>query len=371
MFALKTMASGLAERGHTVHIVTTDADGPGLLDVPTGRPVDIDGYSVTYFHLRPPHRFLFAPGLSRYLFDHVRDYDLVHIHSLYRFPNLAASTAARRRGVPYIVRPHGSLEPVHRRRRQMWKSVYHTLVENRNIKGAAAIHYSSDKERDGSLIGEWMPPSFVVPNPVDTNLLRRQMSEGVCPTLPEGPRITFLGRMTKNKGLDLLLDAFALLADRFPDAQLVIAGPDSDGTGTSVARRAFEIGLEGRVHVIGPVYGPDRAALVGTSRAFALLSDSENFGVSAVEAMALGVPVVLSDQVGIRTLIETDQAGMVVPQDPGQASAALARYLESETAAVADGARAAATVEREFSVGVVAARLEQMYTEILQGETIE
>ena len=367
--SVTAMSRGLAARGHSVDIVTTDADGPEFLDVPIARPIDVDGYRVIYFHLGTPRRFLVAPALGRYLWRHVHDYDIVHVHSLYRFPNLIAATAARHSGVPYVVTPHGSLEPVHRRRRKVWKAAYHSLVENRNIRGAAAVQYSSQKESDGSRIWEWMPPPFIVPNPVDTTQLWLQAEAGTCPVLPPGPRILFLGRLTRNKGIDLLLDAFARLEGGFPTAQLVIAGPDSDGTGQAVSRRAESMGLAHRVHLIGPIYGADRAALVRSSRAFALVSDSENFGISAAEAMALGVPVVISDQVGIQSLVGEAGAGIVVEQDAGQVSAALARYLGSETAAETDGARAAAMAEQQFDVGVVAARLERMYSDILQGIT--
>jgi glycosyltransferase involved in cell wall biosynthesis len=365
--SITAMSRGLAARGHVVDIVTTDADGPEFLDVPIARPVREDGYRVIYFHLGTPQRFLVAPALGRYLWRHVRDYDIVHIHSLYRFPNLIAATAARHSGVPYVIKPHGSLEPVHRRRRKAWKAVYHSLVENRNIRGAAAIQYSSQKESEGSRIWDWMPPPFIVPDAVDTSLLRLQAEAGTCPAFPPGPRIVFLGRLTRYKGIDLLLDAFSGVEARFPTAQLVIAGPDSDGTGHAVSRRAEGMGLAHRVHLIGPIYGADRAALVRSSRAFALVSDSENFGVSAVEAMALGVPVVVSDQVGIQSLISDAGAGTVVQQEAGQVSAALTRYLGSETAAEADGARAATVVEQQFGLGVVAARLERMYTDILGG----
>ena len=106
--AMRTLARGLTRAGVDVQIATMDDDGPGRLDVPLERPVEEEG--ATYWYFRRQTRFYSVSWpLTRWLAGRVANFDLVHIHALFSYAAVPASIFARTRGVPYIVRPLGTL----------------------------------------------------------------------------------------------------------------------------------------------------------------------------------------------------------------------------------------------------------------------
>src|SRR5437762_2322947 len=105
---IRTMVRGLAETGLEVHVATTDDNGRGRLDVPLGVPVPEDGATYWYFS-RQTRFYNFSWPVSRWLAGHVQQYDLVHIHALFSYTTLPAAVYSRRLGVPYIIRPLGTL----------------------------------------------------------------------------------------------------------------------------------------------------------------------------------------------------------------------------------------------------------------------
>src|SRR5215212_7219269 len=137
----REMCRALASAGEEVTLYTTDLSYPeGRLDVPTNEPVSRDGYTTWYFPVQfSPYDF--SADMAKALRRHAKKFDLIHIHGLYRFPQTVAAYYARRYGVPYIVRPHGSLVPFlfNRHRHRLPKRVYEYLVEWRNLNKAALI----------------------------------------------------------------------------------------------------------------------------------------------------------------------------------------------------------------------------------------
>ena len=105
------LAAALGRRGLSVDLVTTDAAGPRRLKVPLGCWVGRDGFRARYFSRFGNAEYKFSPALFTWLLQHTRDYDLVHINSNFNFPVLACALACRLWGVPYLITPHGMLEP--------------------------------------------------------------------------------------------------------------------------------------------------------------------------------------------------------------------------------------------------------------------
>src|ERR1700722_2540477 len=100
------LASALARRGHEVHVYTTSVDGANDLDVPLGRPVDLDGVAVHYFRVPALRRLFWAPALQHRVRERVAEFDVVHLHSVFLCPTWAGARAAARVGVPYVMSPH-------------------------------------------------------------------------------------------------------------------------------------------------------------------------------------------------------------------------------------------------------------------------
>jgi glycosyltransferase involved in cell wall biosynthesis len=353
---LPEMCRALAARGHDVEVFTTNIDGPSTLPVRVGVPQVLGGATVTYFGAHWPRSYKASLGLARALHDRVEGFDVVHIHSLYLFHTAAASLCARRRRVPYVIRPHGTLDPYHRARHRGRKAVQELLVERRNLDRAGGIHCTSLAEKAAIEPLGLRAPCFVVPLGVEVAELEPAGEDAAGTAL-----VTFVGRLTPKKGLDILLEAFAEVGSWRPDAHLVIAGPDDEGLGRQLHERVRRLGLQGRVSLPGPVTGPAKDGLLRRSNVVVLPSKDENFGVSVVEAMAAAVPVVVTSGVAIHQEVAEAGAGLVVPRTPAAVAGAVLRLLDDPAWRRQLGERGRRLVETTFAWPRIAAKLEEMY----------
>lgn len=318
----------LARQGARVSIFTTNVDGSGVLDVPVDAPVCRDGVEIRYFPVEAPRAWVVSRTLARALHRAIPQHDVVHVHSLYLFPSTVAAHYCRRFGVPYLVRPHGTLDPYLFRRHRARKWVYERLFEWRNLNRAAALHFTTLDEQELVRPLGLRAPGVVVPPGVDSERYRDATVRGAFRAAwPEtrGRRlILFLGRLNFKKGLDLLARAFGEIARRRPEAHLVLAGPD-DGYGPTVRRWLDAEGVLGRVTFTGMLLGRDKLAALRDADVFALPSYTENFGMAVVEAMACGIPVVISDRVNIWREVAAAGAGRVTRCDAEEVGTAAPR----------------------------------------------
>jgi glycosyltransferase involved in cell wall biosynthesis len=354
---LPEMCTALAARGHDVEVFTTNIDGPSTLPVPVGVPQALGGATVTYFGAHWPRSYKSSLGLARALHDRVDSFDVVHIHSLYLFHTAAAALCARRCRVPYVIRPHGTLDPYHRARHRGRKAVQELLIERRNLDRAAAIHCTSLAEKAAIEPLRFRAPCLVVPLGVDV----AEVEPAAGAEAVETALVTFLGRLTPKKGLDILLDAFAQVGSSRPDAHLTIAGPDDEGLGRRLHERARRLGLQSRVSLPGAVTGRAKDDLLRRSSVVVLPSKDENFGVSVVEAMAVGVPVVITNGVAIHHEVAEAGAGLVVSRTPASVASAVLRLLDDPAWRRRLGERGRRLVQTTFAWPGIAARLEEMY----------
>lgn len=369
------MARSIQELGHQATIYTTNLVGgqllreirPQVTDVPVDRAVVRDGVEVWHFKAKFPGRWAFSPSLARALHDHVADFDVVHIHSLYLFPTVAAAFFARQAAIPYLVRPHGSLDPFLWRRGRVKKWPYEVLVERRNLNRAAAIHYTSQDEMEHAAHLKFRARPVVVPLGIDSAAYDRLPPRGSFrrrfPELGDSPMVLFLGRMTPKKGLDLLVDAFGQLAERFRDLRLVIAGPD-DGMGRTIRGWLDAKGLLGRTTFTGMLIGDAKREVLADADVWVLPSYEENFGFAVLEALASGLPVVTTDRVGIWREIQEAEAGLIVPCDVHALSTAIARFLEDPALREEAGCRARELVRRRFSWRSSAEQMGEVYLQL-------
>jgi glycosyltransferase involved in cell wall biosynthesis len=356
----------LARRGEQVSIFTTDVDGPGRLDVPLDRPARVGAAEVRYFPVQWPRRFVMSWPLARALRTAIPRHDIVHIHSLYLFPSTVAAHYCRRAGVPYLVRPHGTLDPYMFRRHRARKWVYERLFEWRNLRRAAALHFTSLEEEELTRPLGLPTPGVVVPPGVHVERYRPMNGTEAAPWGETRGRrvILFLGRLNFKKGLDLLARAFVELARRRPDVHLVLAGPDDDDYGRAVRGWLAQGGVADRCTFTGMLEGSSKLAAFHHAEVFVLPSYSENFGVAVVEAMACGLPVVISDRVNIWREVAHAGAGRVVPCDAAAVSLGLASVLD-DPGRDAMGERGRRLVTERFTWAAAGARMLDAYHGIL------
>lgn len=365
--ACPDLCRALIRRGEDAVIYTTDVDGPGRLDVPLDAPVDVDGVPVHFFPVQQPREYKLSLPLARALRADVAGFDVVHIHSLYLFTSAIAARYAFRAGVPYLVRPHGTLDPYIYRRHRGRKFVYECLVERRNLDRAAGIHFTTEQEALLARPVGLKAPEIVVPNGVDLTRFETLPARGAFraryPEIGTRRLVLFFGRLNFKKGLDLLARAFGRLVRAGVDAHLALVGPDDD-YGPRVRQWLVDEGCLDRATFTGLLDDARSLEALRDADVFALPSYSENFGNSVAEAMAAGLPVVVSDQVNLCDAIRAADAGLVVPCDADAVATAVARVLDDPAGSAAMAARARTLVHERFSWDAVAAEMARVYREI-------
>lgn len=362
--SVHALCKALAQRGHAVDVFTTNVDGHAVSAVPVATPVDVEGVRVTYFATGAGRRLYRSPGMARALAERIASYDAVHLHSVFLWPTLAAARAAARADVPYVVAPRGMLVgELIARKSALAKRLWIAAFERRTIAQAAAIHVTTQLEADeiGKLglnprriaivpNGVDAPPPDAVPRPRDA-----QGREGI---------VLSLGRLNWKKGLDRLIAAMALV----PGAQLVIAGNDEDGYRATLEALAADAGIADRVRFLGEVRGRDKWAAFAGADVFAMPSYSENFGNAALEAMACGLPVVVTPEVGLASAIAQSGAGVVTPGEPQDLASAISSLLRDPSRRIAMGEAGRRAACEQFSWPAIAARMEAIYRVLPAGK---
>jgi glycosyltransferase involved in cell wall biosynthesis len=322
------------------------------------------------FRTRPPRRLVFSPSLYSALRREAGGYDVVHIHNLWTFPQFAAYRQASRHDVPFIVAPCGGLDPLRRGRTRRIKAVTMALWQERMLDRARLIHFKTRAERERAADVVRSERGAVVPNGIrwstfqdlpDSSEFRRRHLRG-----HEGPIIMTLGRLSWEKRLDVLIRAFGQLADEVPDALLVIVGPDDEGMGAALTAAASELGVSSRVRFTGALAGEEKLAALATADLWCSTSRFENFGLAAVEALAAGLPSLISDGVQIADEIRAARAALVAPSTP-EAFAAGMRRLLGDTRLQRELSERGRLFARDFDWMSIAPRLASMYREAAAG----
>ena len=358
------MARAVAKLGHEVAIFTTtreldSAEWPSL-----GVPIAKDGVEIRYFQDHFPRVFATSLPLARALEGAIPRSDIVHLHSLYLFHDWATARICRRHAVPYLLRPHGTLDPYQWRQHRWRKAVLEIAFQNRVLREAAALHYTSEEEMRLAAPNAQGTPGVVVPNGLDLAEYAELPPSGefraAHPEIGERRIVLFLGRLNFKKGLDLLVPAFGEAVAANGDLHLVIAGPD-DGMEPPIRRLVQASGLGPRVTFTGMLAGRAKLAALRDAYLFALPSYAENFGIAVVEAMACGLPVAISNQVNIWREIEAAGAGLIGTTDVASVAGQLKTLAADPQAAAAMGTRGKALVTAKFSWAHIAHDLEAVY----------
>ena len=357
------MCRALERAGTKTLIATTDADGPGRLPVETGAVVAFEGIDTIFFPRQLTESFKWSAPLAAWLADNVAAFDLVHVHAVFSHSSLAAANACRASGIPYVVRPLGTLDPWSLSRHALRKQVLMLCGARTMLRGAAAIHYTARLEQQRTELGlPWLPRGIVVPLGIDDEWLD---GEPVTRS-DERPTLVAMSRLDGKKGVDLLIEAFREVATdaALDDWRLVIAGDGPERYVDSLRRLAQAGAARDRIEFRGWVSGAERRALLQDARLFALPSLQENFGIALVEAMASGVPAVVCPGVNLAADLELAGAGWVSERT----RTALAETLHtamSSSAALDRRSVCARTFARRFHWAEVADRLKSMYDSVL------
>ena len=297
--------------------------------------------------------------------------DLVHSHTWYA--NLAGHLAGLLYGVPHVMTMH-SLEPL-----RPWKAeqlgggyALSSWCERTAVQDAAAVVAVSDGMRADVLAAypEVAPERVrVIRNGIDTREYAPDPDTDVLAKYgvdPGRPYVIFVGRVTRQKGLPVLLRAAAGLD---PRAQLVLCAGQADTPELAAEVDGLVSGLtatrSGVRLISGMLAKREIIQLLSHARVFACPSVYEPLGIVNLEAMACGAAVVASRVGGIPEVVADDETGLLVPAgDPGTLAAALNALLRDRDLAAAMGARGRARAAAEFDWSAIAAQTVALYREL-------
>lgn len=362
------IAAAQAAAGHQAAIVAYDTPGgEDRIERSLGSIPGVRGVKL--------HRVR-APGWSERVLGHeaartiralLASHDVVHCHGVWDTIVRVAAGEARGAGRAYAVTPHGMLDPWclgATPAKRFKKHAALALAYRRMLNGAAFLHVLNRDERDLMAPLGLHPPTEVVPNGVFieefTNLPPRGSFSQARAELSGKPYLLFLSRLHPKKGLDLLVQGFAMVAGEIPELQLVIAGPD-DGVLAGLRERVRSLGVAERVHTVGPLYGQDKAAALVGAEAFCLTSRQEGFSMAVTEAMAARVPVIVSDQCHFPE-VEEAGAGRITKLDPVHIARAVCEVMADPAARAAMGLAGRALVESRFTWPRIAETLTRAYS---------
>lgn len=316
----------------------------------------------------------YSPEARDWAKIHVRDFDAVVVNGLWNYSTRIARLALVGAGVPYVVFPHGMLDPWFRKRypaKHAAKQALWLFNEGQLIRHANAVLFTCEEERvlaqqtffpykaNGRVVpygaGDPLPP-----HPGQIGAFR-----SLLPELGDRRYLLFLSRIHEKKGCDLLIEAFAKVASLAPDLDLVIAGPDQSGLKATLQQRAEQLQIGHRIHWPGMVKGDAKYGAFRGAEAFVLPSHQENFGIVVAEALACDCPVLISNQVNIWREVDAAGAGLVAPDTVEGTTQNLQRWLGLTAQEQADiRARCRPLFERSFTSRAAAEGLAQVLREL-------
>lgn len=289
--------------------------------------------------------------------------DGVHVHGLWEQSTLVACQAARRHRLPYVVSAHGMLDQWALRNKRLKKLIYSALFERTNLEKASCLHALTEAEANDYRQYGCTSPIAVIPNGVQVpQHTSSQTFLSQYPALKEKRLFLFLGRLHFKKGIDLLVRAWQEIIARWPEAHLILAGPDFEGTRAQLSKLIEEQGLANHVLFTGMLRDDLKWSALAAAECFVLPSYSEGLSISVLEAMSMGLPVIVSEQCNLPEIAEQD-AGWVIPANVAALQSALKVVLgNSPKTNAATGQRGRIFVSGRYNWSHIAAQMAEVYS---------
>ena len=330
--AVLLLSGALARAGHEVEIVSLDLPDSPWLGATRHKGRALGASSSTYGY---------SPNLLPWLREEGGRFDRVIVNGIWQYHSFAAWRRYAESPIPYYVFPHGMLDPWFRRTyplKHLKKWLYWPWADYRVLRDAKAVIFTAEQERLEARKSFWLyrcrervsPLGVEAPDPIHVG--SRELFLEKYPALRNTRVLLFLGRLHVKKGCDLLLDALAQLRSSNEPLSLVLAGPDQEGSAERLRVQSARLNLPMPIVFTGMLEGAMKAGAFEAADAFILPSHQENFGLSVVEALAAGVPVLISNCVNIWREIEGDGAGYVESDDLAGTTRLIERWVQTSPA---------------------------------------
>lgn len=368
--ATSQLCRGLASQGVDISVYTTDADGKGgYLDVPLNKAIDLGGVKVTYFHCDFGMRKAFySRGLKRKLKQNINEFDLIHVAAVWQWIQVDVSKICKYLQKPYLVSTHGSFNPWPWNQNVLQKRLYWHLFGKKTIKRTNAIHFTTEDERDKSLATVPLlkeTHNFIVPNGINIgSIIKNKNIRENLQIAKEKIVLLFIGRIHRVKGIHFILEALKKLNIR-NIAFLIVGNKEDLDYVNQLKKLSNQLGES--IIWLDSIPREEIWDYYYSSDLFVLTSCSENFGIVAAEAMSCGLPVLISNNVGIWREVKADNAGFVVNQDVDEIADVLKKCIEKPGLLQQLSLNARKSAERRYDIDKVADLMIKAYEDILIG----
>lgn len=370
-------AEGLAELGLSVTVITTNANCKTALEVSLGVPHLINGVQVFYFERRT--RFLnsfYSPGLGQKVKEITMHFDLVIAGSLWGYGNLVTVPECRRRNIPYVIPLHGQLNPW-AFKNKIWKKwwYYHLFVRD-HLQHAAVIYCTDSSEKDNLSRFHLKPPQVVLPYGINPEHFQKKIPgpsfREKYKIRPSSRVLLFSGRLVPIKRPDIAVKTLSALVEKGLDVELVFAGPDEVGLVNELEILAHSLHCRDRVYFVGLL---DHEEMIQAYQASNLLLTpsevQENFGLSTLEALASGLPVLASEGIPAAKTASEYGAACILPCDENAFIRKSEEILRHPELQIAMQNKARNLVMEQFDNRIISMKfLEQIMDIVKNGDVI-
>ncbi len=233
----------------------------------------------------------YSDELTKYLSSNTSEIDILHLHGVFMHAHYTSSRIAQNNNIPYIVSPHGMLEPWHLKDKQLKKSVYLKLFLNSLLAKSKIIHAITPFEKENLYKLTGHKNIIEIPNFIHYSKLPNDLSYN-----PEEEYLLFLSRLHSKKGLDILIQSMSQIENK--KIKLKIVGTENSYS-NDLKKLSKKLGVEHRIDFLGSIYGNEKYNLFANAKAFVAPSYSEAIGMVNLEAAACKTPVITSFNTGI------------------------------------------------------------------------
>lgn len=353
----------LTKAGHVATVLATNNPADDVAYLKTDHP-------HLGCHLVPqsfPGRFYNSNALIARLPGLLRETrsELVEIHGVWTPTTVRVARCCRELRVPYLIRPHGSLDPVDFQKHAFLKRWLWNAYFSRGFADAAAVVFATEHEAERAVTLGTPVRREVVPLPIIEGPRGDRARGRAKFGIPQDALVVlFLSRVDAGKGLDLLIPIVANLGNEFPSLRLLLAGSGDAGSMRDVDGWLDSSGARSRAVLPGFLKGLEKADAFAAADLLVLLSERENFGLAVVEAMQVGLPVVVSHEVPLAPDIRRLDAGIVCERTLSAGADALRRLLADAPFRIRLGANARQLCREVYSPDAATRRLVELYKRI-------
>lgn len=366
--AMYMIEKSLQRKNIIIETVTTNDDGfKQCNDKPLNILLQENGVNRRHFR-KNIEFYKISIHFLYWIFTNIKQYKIVHIHALFSFTSVAAAWAARLAGIPYIIRPLGTLANYGITQRRPWlKRLSLAMIEAPLLRHAAAVHFTSEIEKqEAESLGIPMN-GVVIPLGIEefSQKANKKLIVEQYPQTQNKTIILFLSRFDPKKNIEGLLRAISICKNTSQDICLIIAGDGNPDYVQNLKSLSSSLNLDQYIIWTGQLEGELKTSAFACTDIFTLPSFSENFGIAVAEALMAGLPCVVGKGVAISTEIEAFNAGIVTNPTPESIAEGLSKLINNKAQRQKLAINARNLAHQEFSIDTMGNRLVELYQNIL------